>query len=66
MSCVRTNGLVIFLFSCEDLNIIAKKKKRIGNSLAVQWLGLGAYIAGGLGSTSRKLRGTAKKKEKNK
>ena len=27
-----------------------KKKKRIGNSLAVQWLGLGAYTARGLGS----------------
>lgn len=25
-------------------------KKRIGNSLAVQWLGLGAYTARGLGS----------------
>ena len=41
-----------------------------GNSLAVPWLGLGAFIAKGLGSIpgrelrSRKPRGTAKKKKR--
>ena len=31
-------------------------KKRIGNSLAVQWLGLGAYTARGLGSIGAKVK----------
>ena len=45
-----TNGLVIFLFSSEDLNTITQTHTQIGNFLAVQWLGRGAYSARGLGS----------------
>ena len=43
---------------------IFRKRIFAGNSLAVQWLGLRVFSAGGMGSISGMLRGAAKKQKK--